>query len=59
MHLTYGDIIKGVFGTATTITGFTISLQEFEIWLRIISLLVGITVGVLTAIGLYRKLKTK
>lgn len=41
----------GVFGTAS---GFIVSLSAVEQWLRITSLVVGITVGVLSGISILR-----
>ncbi|MDB6108315.1 MAG: hypothetical protein JWR69_65 [Pedosphaera sp.] len=41
--------IGGAIGTAAPILAFLIStLTEFEAWLRVISLLIGITVGLVT-----------
>jgi F0F1-type ATP synthase assembly protein I len=44
---------KGVIGVGATSTGWCLSaLPEIEAWLRIVSLLIGIGVGVLTLLSL-------
>ena len=49
---------KGIVGTASPILGVITSFQEQIEWhLRIASLLVGLLVGVLSLIGLWRKLR--
>lgn len=51
---------KGFFGATTSFGGAVFSmLPQVEQWLRITSLLVGITVGVLTGISLVRNIKKK
>ena len=50
--------LKGIIGTAPTVLGVIMSFQEQIEWhLRIASLLVGLAVGVLSLIGLWRKLR--
>lgn len=49
--------IKGAIGVVTPIMGFTVSaVQELELWLRIVSLCVGIAVGTVTFISLIKNL---
>ena len=44
---------KGVIGVGATSTGWCLSaLPEIEAWLRIVSLLIGIAVGVLSLLSL-------
>jgi len=51
---------KGILGVAAPVAGAVISrLAEWEAWLRVASLLVGITVGVLTGISIVRNWKKK
>ena len=48
--------LKAVVGTASPVLGVITSFQEQIEWhLRILSLLVGLAVGVLSLIGLWRK----
>ena len=50
--------LKGVVGTASPVLGVITSFQEQIEWhLRILSLLVGLAVGVLSLIGLWKKLR--
>ena len=50
--------LKAIVGTASPALGVVTSFQEQIEWhLRIASLLVGLLVGVLSAIGLWRKLR--
>ena len=52
--------IKSVVGTASPVLGLITSLQEQIEWhLRVGSLLVGILVGVLSAIAMVKKLKRR
>lgn len=52
--------LKGIVGTITPLMGFTISsMQQLEQWLRIVSLGIGILVGVATLISLIRNLRKK
>ena len=49
---------KGALGmTATTAASVVSTLPTVEIWLRIVSLIVGIAVGIATFISIVRKLK--
>ena len=51
-------VLKGIVGTASPVLGVVTSFQEQIEWhLRIASLLVGLLVGVLSLIGLWRKLR--
>lgn len=50
--------LKAVVGTASPVLGVITSFQEQIEWhLRILSLLVGLAVGVLSLIGLWRKVR--
>ena len=52
--------LKGIVGTASPVLGVVTSFQEQIEWhLRIASLLVGLTVGVLSVIGMWRKLRKR
>lgn len=46
---------RGCLGAIATTGGFAISLSDVEIWLRIISLLVGIAVGLASLWSILRK----
>lgn len=55
-----GEVIgSGVKGVLATIGGFAISWSNIELALRIASLFVGISVGVVTFISVVRHLKGK
>jgi hypothetical protein len=50
--------LKAVVGTASPVLGVATSFQEQIEWhLRILSLLVGLAIGVLLLIGLWRKVR--
>jgi hypothetical protein len=50
--------VKGIAGGMINMFGFIASFQqELEAWLRITSLVVGIAVGVLTFISIWRKMR--
>lgn len=52
--------LRAVVGTASPVLGVITSFQEQIEWhLRIASLLVGLLVGVLSLIGLWRKLRKR
>lgn len=52
--------LKGAVGMSATTGGMYVSLlSQVEAWLRIISLLVGITVGVATLISIIRNKNRK
>jgi hypothetical protein len=52
--------LKGIVGTASPVLGVVTSLQEQVEWhLRIASLCVGLLVGVLSVIGMWRKLRKR
>ena len=52
--------LKGIVGTASPVLGVITSFQEQIEWhLRVGSLLVGLAVGVLSVIGMVRKLRRK
>lgn len=58
MRADYDVMVKGIVGTASPVLGVLTSLQEQIEWsLRIASLLVGLAVGVLSLIGLWRRLR--
>jgi hypothetical protein len=53
-------MMKAIVGTASPVLGVITSFQEQVEWhLRIASLLVGLLVGLLSVIGMWRKLKRK
>ena len=53
-------MMKAVVGTASPVLGVVTSLQEQVEWhLRIASLCVGLLVGVLSVIGMWRKLRRR
>ena len=53
-------VMKAIVGTASPVLGVVTSFQEQIEWhLRIASLLVGLLVGVLSLIGLWRKLRKR
>lgn len=49
--------IKGAVGTVGPIMLAVVHLPEVEMWMRIVSLAVGITVGVMTICSLAKNLK--
>lgn len=52
------DMLKGLIGVGSTMLGIvTSNLDQIEAWLRITSLLVGITVGIATIWSLTRRRK--
>lgn len=52
--------LKGIVGTASPVLGVVTSFQEQVEWhLRIASLCVGLLVGVLSVIGMWRKLRRR
>jgi len=52
--------VKGIVGTASPVVGLLTSLQEQVEWhLRIISLIVGLLVGVLSLIAMIRKMRRR
>lgn len=54
--MTNGDLVKGIFGSVTSLTGAAISfMPAVETGLRIASLSVGLSVGILTLLGLLKK----
>lgn len=53
-------MMKAVVGTASPVLGVITSFQEQVEWhLRIASLFVGLLVGVLSVIGMWRKLRKR
>lgn len=53
-------MMKAIVGTASPVLGVITSFQEQVEWhLRIASLLVGLLVGLLSVIGMWRKLRRK
>ena len=55
-HERHMDIIRGIFGTAASFGTLAVAhMETIEGWLRIVSLLVGITVGLLTIVTILRK----
>ena len=53
-------VIKGIVGTASPALGVITSFQEQIEWhLRIASLIIGLLVGVLSLIGMIRKLRKR
>ena len=58
MRSDYDLAFKAIVGTVSPLLGVITSLQEQIEWhLRILSLLVGLAVGVLSLIALWRKLR--
>lgn len=55
MRDTVDRFITGFIGTASPLAGAVISLQNIEATLRIVSLIVGIAVGVASLIRLWIK----
>ena len=53
------DLIKGIVGVSSVALGSAVSLQTVEVWLRIASLVVGLVVGILSAVSILRKWKAK
>lgn len=51
--------IKGTVGTVGPILLAVVQLPEVEMWMRIVSLAVGITVGVMTIVSLAKNLRKK
>lgn len=49
------DIGKGLVGSGASLLGVIASLSDLEAHLRITSLLIGICVGLLTAISIIKK----
>lgn len=59
-HMTNGNIVQGASGTAVTLVSVLVSiLPQIEIGLRIASLLVGLAVGILTLVSLWRKVRNQ
>ena len=53
-------MMKAVVGTASPVLGVITSFQEQVEWhLRIASLLIGLLVGLLSVIGMWRKLRKR
>lgn len=51
-------VIRGFVGTSAPLAAWTVSkLAEIEAWLRVVSLLCGIAVALVTIWGLLRKKK--
>ena len=51
-------VLKGIVGNISPVLGVVTSFQEQIEWhLRILSLLIGLAVGVLSLIGLWRKVR--
>jgi hypothetical protein len=50
-------VIKGTIGTVGPIMLAVVHLPEIELWMRLASLAVGITVGVLTIVSIARNLR--
>lgn len=57
-NMTNGNIVQGAAGATVTFGSILVSiLPQIEIGLRIASLLVGLAIGILTLVHLWRKLK--
>lgn len=54
MHSHFDDLAKGMLGSGASVLGVLASLSDLEAHLRIASLLIGITVGILTGISILR-----
>ena len=53
-------VLKGIVGTASPVLGVITSFQEQIVWhLRILSLIVGLAVGLLSLIAMIRKLRKR
>ena len=53
-------VFKAIVGTASPVLGVITSYQEQIEWhLRIVSLLVGLLVGILSLVGMVRKLRKR
>jgi hypothetical protein len=52
-------VAKGAAGLGGSGAGFYVSLSHVEAWLRIVSLLLGITVAVATLVSILRSKKEK
>lgn len=50
-------LVKGIVGVISPMIGAGVSLTEVEAWLRIASLVVGIGVGVVSLVSIWRKKK--
>jgi zona occludens toxin (predicted ATPase) len=58
--MTNGEILKGIFGSGTTLGAAWVScLPNIEAGLRIASLIVGLTIGIVTLHGMIQKRKNR
>ena len=56
----YDYILKGIIGTVSPILGVITSLQEQIEWtLRVSSLVVGLLVGLISLVGMIRKMRRR
>ena len=60
MRADYDLAVKGIVGTVSPVLGVITSFQEQIEWhLRIVSLVVGLLVGILSLIAMIRKLRKR
>ena len=59
-HLDIDYILKAIVGVASPVIGVITSLQEQVEWtLRVASLIVGLIVGIMSLVGMVKKMRRK